>query len=246
VSKVLLVEDEEHIAQGLRFNLQNQGYEVTVLDNGNRALEMLGRQKFDLIILDIMLPGSDGIEIARARRRQGDWTPILMLTAKDDAKEVIAGIEAGADDYMAKPFDLEELLARVKGLLRRQVWMRTSRGGEKASSTASDSGAVFEGPETLTFGECRIDFKTLRAVGADGTESELSPKEASIMRLFAQHPDEVITRGRLLEEVWGLKSTLQTRTVDNFILRLRKRFEEVPENPRHILSVRGAGYRFKP
>lgn len=245
MSKVLLVEDEEHIAQGLRFNLQNQGYEVTVLDNGNRALELLSRQRFDLVVLDIMLPGADGIEITKARRRQGDWTPILMLTAKDDAKDVIAGIEAGADDYLTKPFDLEELLARVKGLLRRQVWMRSSRG-DKPANASSDSGTIFEGPETLVFGECRIDFKTLRAVGADGSESEVSPKEASIMRLFAQHPDEVISRGRLLEEVWGLKSTLQTRTVDNFILRLRKRFEQVPENPRHILSVRGAGYRFKP
>jgi two-component system alkaline phosphatase synthesis response regulator PhoP len=245
VSKILLVEDEEHIAQGLRFNLQNQGYEVFVLDDGTRALELLGRQRFDLIILDIMLPGADGIEIARARRRQGDWTPILMLTAKDDPKDVIAGIEAGADDYLAKPFDLDELLARVKGLLRRQVWMRTSRS-EKPATTSSDSGTIFDGPEALSFGKCRIDFKTLRATGADGEESELSPKEASIMRLFAQHPDEVISRGRLLEEVWGLKSTLQTRTVDNFILRLRKRFEEVPENPRHILSVILDLYRFKP
>lgn len=245
MSKILLVEDEDHIAQGLRFNLQNQGYEVAVLANGNEALEVLSRQRFDLVVLDIMLPGADGIEIARARRRQGDWTPILMLTAKDDPKDVIAGIEAGADDYLVKPFDLDELLARVKGLLRRQVWMRSSRS-EKPPSPSDVGTLAFEGPETLEFGDCRIDFKTLRARGRDGQESELSPKEAAIMRLFAQHPDEVISRGRLLEDVWGLKSTLQTRTVDNFILRLRKRFEERPENPRHILSVRGAGYRFKP
>jgi DNA-binding response OmpR family regulator len=242
VSKILLVEDEEHIAQGLRFNLQNQGFEVEVLDKGDKALELLGKQRFDLIILDVMLPGADGMEIARNRRRQGDWTPILMLTARDDAKDVIAGIEAGADDYLAKPFDLEELLARVKGLLRRQVWMRS---GRTEKTTSSDSGPI-EGPEALSFGECKVDFKTLRATGATGQESELSPKEAAIMRIFAQHPDEVISRGRLLEEVWGLKSTLQTRTVDNFIVRLRKIFEKRPENPRHILSVRGAGYRFKP
>jgi DNA-binding response OmpR family regulator len=244
MSRILLVEDEDHIAQGLRFNLQNQGYEVSVLANGTSALELLGRQRFDLIVLDVMLPGTDGIEIVRARRRQGDWTPILMLTARDDPKDVIFGIEAGADDYLTKPFDLDELLARVRGLLRRQVWMRSSRT-EKLSSSSGDATAAFEGPETVAFGECRIDFKTLRARGADGQENELSPKEAAIMRLFAQHPDEVITRGRLLEEVWGLKSTLQTRTVDNFILRLRKRFEERPDNPKHILSVRGAGYRFK-
>src|SRR5262249_52728273 len=126
MSKILLVEDEGHIAQGLRFNLENQGYEVVVLDDGKRALDLLDQSKFDLVILDIMLPGADGAEIARARRRQQDWTPILMLTAKDDPKDVIAGIDAGADDYLTKPFDLEELLARVKGLLRRQVWMRAA------------------------------------------------------------------------------------------------------------------------
>src|SRR5205085_2967122 len=133
------------------------------------------RQRFDLVILDIMLPGADGIEIARARRRQGDWTPILMLTAKDDPKDVIAGIEAGADDYLAKPFDLDELLARVKGLLRRQVWMRTSSSSRlEGRSSSSGESAPLEGPDTLVFGECSIDFKTLRAVGADGVEGELS------------------------------------------------------------------------
>jgi DNA-binding response OmpR family regulator len=245
VSKVLVVEDEDHIAQGLAFNLQNQGYEVTILDNGQTALDLLAQKSFDLLILDIMLPGVDGTEIARARRRHGDWTPILMVTARDDPKDVIAGIEAGADDYVVKPFDLDEVLARVRGLLRRQVWTR-SRSTAETRTTGSDVGSTFEGPETLAFGSCVIDFKTLRAIGADGGETELSPKEAAIMRLFAQHPDEVITRARLLEEVWGLKGTLQTRTVDNFILRLRKRFEITPENPAHILSVRGAGYRFKP
>src|SRR5262249_16680718 len=148
-----------------------QGYEVTVLGSGSEALELLDRQRFDLVILDVMLPGVDGIEIARARRCQGDWTSILMLTARDDFKDVIGGIEAGADDYVTKPFDLEALLARVRGLLRRQVWMRSSRN-EKASS---DVQPAFEGPEKLEFGECRIDFKTLRARSADGSESELSP-----------------------------------------------------------------------
>ena len=241
MSKVLLVEDEEHLAQGLAFNLQNQGYEVTVLDDGKAALDLLAKRSFDLIILDVMLPGVDGTEIARARRRQQDWTPILMLTARDDPKDVIVGIEAGADDYVAKPFDLDELLVRVRGLLRRQVWSRRTAEARAPGESSTD-----DGPETLAFGACRIDFKTLRATGADGEDTEVSPKEAAIMRLFAQHPDEVISRARLLEEVWGLKGTLQTRTVDNFILRLRKRFEAHPDNPRHILSVRGAGYRFKP
>jgi DNA-binding response OmpR family regulator len=245
VSKVLLVEDEEHLAQGLSFNLQNQGYEVTTLDNGTAALELLEKKSFDLVILDVMLPGVDGTEIARRRRQQRDWTPILMLTAKDDQSDVVAGLEAGADDYLTKPFDLDELLVRVRGLLRRQVWMRSARGNERAEGPPSEDRREEE-LEALAFGKCRIDFKTLRAVGADGTESEVSPKEAAIMRLFSQHPDEVISRARLLEDVWGLKGTIQTRTVDNFIMRLRKRFEERPDNPRHILSVRGAGYRFKP
>lgn len=242
MSRILLVEDEEHLAQGLAFNLRNQGYEVTVLDNGQEARALLERKTFDLLVLDIMLPGLEGTEIARARRRVGDWTPILMLTAKDDPKDVIEGIEAGADDYIAKPFDLDELLARIKGLLRRQAWTRARIDG----AVAAPGEPAVEGPEQLSFGACRVDFKTLRARGSDGIETELSPKEAAIMRLFAQHPDEVISRARLLEDVWGLKGSLQTRTVDNFILRLRKRFEEFPERPRHILSVRGAGYRFKP
>jgi DNA-binding response OmpR family regulator len=241
MSRILLVEDEEHLAQGLAFNLRNQGFEVTILDNGSEAQSLLERRSFDLLILDVMLPGVDGTAVARARRRVGDWTPILMLTAKDDPKDVISGIEAGADDYIAKPFDLDELLARIRGLLRRQAWTRARLGGEVAPGEAAP-----EGPETLAFGSCRVDFKTLRARGSDGEETELSPKEAAIMRMFAAHPDEVISRARLLEEVWGLKGNLQTRTVDNFILRLRKRFEVHPEQPKHILSVRGAGYRFKP
>ncbi|MBI3725479.1 response regulator transcription factor [bacterium] len=243
MSKILLVEDEDHLAQGLAFNLRNQGYEVTVIDDGRKALDLLERRTFDLIVLDVMLPGTEGTEVARARRRNGDWTPILMLTAKDDQKDVITGIEAGADDYIAKPFDLDELLARIRGLLRRQAWTRAKLDGR----SGSDVGPVpDEEPEPLKFGQCTVDFKTLRARGADGEEAELSPKEAAIMRLFAAHPDEVISRARLLEDVWGLKGSLQTRTVDNFILRLRKRFETRPDHPKHILSVRGAGYRFKP
>ncbi len=242
MSKILLVEDEDHLAQGLAFNLRNQGYEVTVTGDGREALDLLERRTFDLVVLDVMLPGTEGTEVARARRRRGDWTPILMLTAKDDQKDVITGIEAGADDYITKPFDLDELVVRIRGLLRRQAWTKA-----KLDRTGSDVAPVQEeGPEALRFGPCSVDFKTLRAKGADGSEAELSPKEAAIMRIFATHPDEVISRSRLLEDVWGLKGSLQTRTVDNFILRLRKRFETRPDHPRHILSVRGAGYRFKP
>jgi DNA-binding response OmpR family regulator len=237
LSRILLVEDEEHLALGLAFNLRNQGYEVEVVDDGKRALETLARTKYDLVILDVMLPGLDGTEVAKARRRGGDFTPILMLTAKGSTNDAIVGIDAGADDYMTKPFDLDVLLARIRSLLRRRAW---------SLAAGEPTGEGREGPERLALGGWAIDFKTLRARARDGEEVELSPKEAGILKLFAAHPGEVISRSRLLEEVWGLPGTLDTRTVDNFIMRLRRRFEAEPADPRHILSVRGVGYRFEP
>jgi DNA-binding response OmpR family regulator len=186
-----------------------------------------------------MLPGADGTEIAERRRRRGDFTPILMLTAKGLQDDVIAGIDAGADDYMTKPFDLDVLLARIRSLLRRRAWSRVEESDESAA-------APERSPDAIDFGGCHVDFKSMRARGVDGAEFELSPKEAGILRLFATHKGEVISRARLLEEVWGLPGTLDTRTVDNFIMRLRRRFEAEPARPQHILSVRGFGYRFEP
>jgi len=237
VSRILLVEDEAHIAHGLAFNLRNAGYEVELARTGPEALALIRRRPFDLVLLDVMLPGDqDGFEVARAIRRARDFTPILMLTAKDLRDDRISGLDAGADDYVTKPFDLDELLARVRGHLRRLAWLRGPAPGERVGAKASDS---------LEFGEgCRVDFRTYRARTIDGREVELSQKEAMIMRLFAEREGEVVTRATLLEEVWDEPPTLETRTMDNFIMRLRRHFEREPGNPRHILSVRGAGYRF--
>jgi DNA-binding response OmpR family regulator len=236
MSRILIVEDEAHIADGLAFNLQNNGYEVAIARSGLEALEAVRRASFDLVLLDVMMPGEkDGIEVAREIRRQRDYTPIIMLTARDLRDARIEGIDAGADDYVTKPFDLDELLARVRGHLRRRAWSRTPPPEAAASP-----------PETvLEFGDgCRVDFHSFRARTVDGRDVELSQKEAMIMRLLAEHEGEVVTRATLLERVWGEPGTLETRTTDNFIMRLRRYFEREPGNPRHILSVRGAGYRF--
>jgi DNA-binding response OmpR family regulator len=241
MSRILVVEDEEHIAAGLAFNLRNAGYEVDVARDGEHALDAVSRRGYDLLLLDVMLPGGkDGFEVARSIRRSGDYTPIVMLTARDLREDRIAGLDAGADDYLVKPFDLDELLARVRGHLRRRAWTRTD------PAAAGANGAHAGEPlAALEFGEgCRVDFKSFRARTVDGREVELSQKEAMIMRLFAEREGDVVTRATLLEEVWGEPRSLETRTMDNFILRLRRYFEPEPSNPRHILSVRGAGYRF--
>jgi len=249
MSRILVVEDEEHIALGLSFNLRNAGYEADVVRSGDEALEAVKRRGYDLVLLDVMLPGGkDGFEVARTIRKTGDYTPIIMLTARDMREDRIAGIDAGADEYVSKPFDLDELLARVRGHLRRRAWMRAEPAGAGAGASPHSAGAGRAGgepPALLEFGRgCKVDFRSFRGIGCDGAELELSQKEAMIMRLFAEREGEVVTRAMLLEQVWGEPRSLETRTMDNFILRLRKYFEPEPGNPRHILSVRGAGYRF--
>lgn len=232
MSRILLVEDEDHIAQGLAYNMRNSGYDVEIAATGEAALEVVERLSFDLILLDVMLPGISGIEVAAGLRKAGHIQPIVMLSAKDRTSDAIAGLDAGADDYITKPFDLDEVLARVRGALRRQVWGRTFPNNHA--------------PDTLEFGRWQIDFQSFLATGQDGKELKLSPKELGILRLFAARPGEVISRETFLEEVWGMPGSLETRTVDNFIRKLRKTFEEHPSRPRHITSIRGAGYRFVP
>lgn len=248
MSRVLLVEDEEHIALGLRFNFENAGYQVSLARTGREALLEVERGAFDLVILDVMLPGDmDGAEVARAIRRAGNYVPIIMLTARDTMDDRIRGIDSGADDYITKPFDLDELLARVRGHLRRQIWDRRREGAGTAGSGEREGaeGAVAGAPsDVLVFGPCKVDFHTWKATTHDGAEVQLSSKEAAMMRLFAQEEGKVIPRGMFLEKVWNEPGTLETRTIDNFIMRLRKLFEPDPKNPRHILSVRGVGYRF--
>lgn len=237
MSRILLVEDEDHLAEGLAYNLRNAGYDVDVAGTGEDALARLerggsGRPGYDLLLLDVMLPGLDGLEVAERLRKAGQILPIVMISARDRTADAIAGLDAGADDYITKPFDLDEVYARVRGALRRQVWGRTFPRSSQ--------------PSGMDFGQWRIDFQSFLATAPDGREVALSPKEAGILKLFAARPGEVISRETFLEEVWELPGSLETRTVDNFIRKLRQSLEENPSKPRHITSVRGAGYRFVP
>lgn len=236
MSSILLVEDEEHLATGLAYNLRNAGYDVTIAITGGAALEAMGQQSFDLVLLDVMLPDMSGLAVCSQLRQRGRMEPIVMVSARDRTEDAILGIDAGADDYITKPFDLDILLAKVRGALRRQVWGRVGSQGKPANGP----------PRSLAFGSWTIDFSSFEARHPDGRVIALSPKELAILQLFGTRPGEVISRESFLEEVWGMPGSLETRTVDNFISKLRQTLEDHPSNPRHILSIRGAGYRFVP
>jgi DNA-binding response OmpR family regulator len=232
-ARVLVVEDEDAIAQGLVLNLQLKGHEVELARDGREALARLRGARFDLILLDVRLPEVSGFDILQKLRAEGDFTPILMLTARSQPDDVIYGLKMGADDYVVKPFDLAELLARVEGLLRRQAWSRQAGApnGERA--------------QRHVFGDYWVDFDTYEAKTREGVV-QLSQKEMAVLRAFLSRPGEVITRRELLAEVWQLPHHPNTRVVDNVIVALRQAFEEDSSRPRHILSVRGVGYRFVP
>ena len=225
--KILLVEDEQHLAKGLAFNLKREGYDVTVADDGEQALGHFGENRFDMMILDLMLPKVGGMEVARKIREKDVRFPILMLTAKTTERDRTLGLEVGADDYLAKPFHLPELLLRIQGILRRKDWYKEPVGGE----------AVFH------FDGMWIDFKTGKAKGLDG-EFHLTNKELLVMNLLVSNKGNVVSREELLEKVWGYSPDTETRTVDNFIVRLRKYFEKKPQKPRLIQTVREKGYQF--
>ncbi len=226
-NKILLVEDDPHLAKGLRFNLEREGYEVSLVDNGVSALDLLREDDFDLLILDLMLPTMGGLDVARKIRETNMRFPILMLTAKSTKKDKEIGFEAGADDYLTKPFHLPELLLRVKGILRRWEWYKDPVHDQ----------------EIFRFGEMWINFGTGKANGVDG-EFYLTTKEVLVMNLLVEKKGDVATREELLEKVWGYDPETETRTVDNFISRLRKYFEKKPQEPRHIITVREKGYQF--
>ncbi len=226
-NKILLVEDDPHLAKGLRFNLEREGYEVSLVDNGVSALDLLREEDFDLLILDLMLPTMGGLDVARQIRETNMRFPILMLTAKSTKKDKEIGFEAGADDYLTKPFHLPELLLRVKGILRRWEWYKDPVHDQ----------------EIFRFGEMWINFGTGKANGVDG-EFYLTTKEVLVMNLLVEKKGDVVTREELLEKVWGYDPETETRTVDNFISRLRKYFEKKPQEPRHIITVREKGYQF--
>jgi len=227
---VLVVEDDPHLAAGVMENLRAEGYEVTVSPDGERALDWLARHGCALVILDVMLPGADGLSVCRTLRARGNTTPVLFLTARGDPADRVRGLEAGGDDYLAKPFHLQEFLLRVRAILRRWDWYR--------SASATSATAV------LRFGGNEVDFRAFRARAWNGEPQELTEKEAMILKVLAEHTGQIVSREDLLERVWGYDVFPSTRTVDNFILRLRKRFEKDPGNPRHFLTVWGVGYRF--
>jgi two-component system, OmpR family, alkaline phosphatase synthesis response regulator PhoP len=227
---VLVVEDDPHLSAGVSENLRAEGYGVTTAGSGEQALEWLATHGCALIVLDVMLPGIDGLGVCRSLRERGDSTPVLFLTARGDPADRVRGLEAGGDDYLAKPFHLQEFLLRVRAIVRRWDWYRS------ASATAATA--------VLRFGGNEVDFRAFRARTWNGEAQELTEKEAMILKVLAEHSGEIVSREDLLERVWGYDVFPSTRTVDNFILRLRKRFEKDPASPRHFLTVWGVGYRF--
>lgn len=229
-STILVVEDDPHLAAGVAENLRAEGYVVHHVGDGREALTWLREHRCELIVLDVMLPHLDGLAVCRTLREEGDNTPVLFLTARGDPQDRIFGLEAGGDDYLAKPFHLQEFLLRVRAIVRRREWYQ--------SASASPAGAV------LCFGGNEVDFRAFRARSFTGVTQELTEKEAMILKVLAERPGEIVSREDLLERVWGYDVFPSTRTVDNFILRLRKRFERDPTQPKHFLTVWGVGYRF--
>lgn len=228
-ARILLVEDELNIARPLQFNLEQEGYEVRSTPSGIKALALYDRERFDLIILDLMLEEMDGFEVARQVRQRDQRLPIIMLTARLTAEDRIHGLELGADDYMVKPFHLRELLLRVERMIERTTWFADKE----------------HPPQTVTISGYHVDLEKLSGEGPRGP-LQLTALEADLLKALTSQPNRVLSRGELLEKVWGYHSEVETRTVDNFIVRLRKYFEEEPDHPRHFISLRGKGYMYIP
>jgi two-component system alkaline phosphatase synthesis response regulator PhoP len=227
LQRVLIVEDEHHLAEGLRFNLEAEGYGADVVETGEAAIKRLvgqGREAYDLVVLDVMLPGKDGFSVVSELREARQFVPVLMLTARGRPEDVLKGFAAGADDYLPKPTELAILLARVGGLLRRTQWLRQPQ-------------------DSYAFAGKTIDFDTLELRVGDRT-LPLTLMEANLLRYLVNHEGKAVSRKSMLEDVWGVREDTDTRAIDNFIVRLRRYIEREPGSPRHLLTVRGVGYRF--
>ena len=227
---ILIVEDEQHLADGLRFNLEAEGFEAEVAADGELAMSRLAEKAFDAVVLDVMLPKADGFEVARTMRGRGDYTPILMLTARGRPEDVLNGFEAGTDDYLAKPFDLDIFLARLKALLRRSVWGGTEAKAKETVNVVSINGRT-------------VDLENLELRNGDEL-IHLTLMEANLLRYLFEHEGRAVSRKVILEEVWHLQEDTDTRAIDNFIVRLRKHLEDEPNNPKIVQTVRGIGYKF--
>ena len=259
MSALLIVEDEKHLADGLRFNLEAEGYIVDTVSDGESALALLlaERRRYDAVVLDVMLPGRDGFAVASELRQAGEFVPVLMLTARGRPEDVLRGFESGADDYLPKPFELAILIARINGLLRRREWFhldlkksiaektreagRADEGSEAGKQNAEQAHVAAN--ERFVFDGRTIDFGTLE-LRTGHQVVRLTLMEAELLRYLIEHEGRVVSRKSMLEEVWGLREDTDTRAIDNFIVRLRKYIENEPSRPRHLLTVRGVGYRF--
>jgi two-component system, OmpR family, alkaline phosphatase synthesis response regulator PhoP len=226
-NKILLVEDEESLAVGLEFNLTEEGYSVVWAKDGKVALDYFYSQEFDLIILDIMLPYVNGFEVAKKVREKSPQMPILILTARSGVEDRVKGLELGADDYLAKPFHLQELLLRIKGMLKRKTWYKDAANVQPVYS----------------FGDNKINFENLECQTQD-SQIRLTQQEAMVLKYLIDNKEKIVSRKELIERVWHMNPEIETRTVDNFIVRLRKYFEPDPSNPIYFKSIRGAGYMF--
>jgi DNA-binding response OmpR family regulator len=226
-SKILLVEDEESLAIGLEYNLSQEGYQVDRAADGRKAVELIASCEYDLVILDIMLPYLDGFHVAKVVREKFPQMPILILTARTGIKDRVKGLEIGADDYLTKPFHLQELLLRLQGMLKRKMWYKT----------------LAQVAPVYRFGGNEINFENLSCITRSG-KIQLTVREAMVLKYLIEHKGKVVTRMELLENVWNINSEVETRTVDNFIVRLRKYFESDPAKPVFIKSIRSAGYIF--
>lgn len=228
VKRILLVEDEAHLIDVIKMNLELEGYVVKVAEDGKKAIDLFANQRFDLVVLDLMLPNVDGITVCETIRLTNDDVPILILSAKSSSADRITGLKAGADDYLVKPFNLEELLLRTHKLIK--------RGQKKQNESLVNE---------VKFGSNEVDFTTFDFVGVGNQRGTLSEKEAKLLKLLVDKKNQVVSRDLILELVWGVDVYPSTRTIDNYVLNFRKYFEKNPKSPEYFYSIRGVGYKFK-